>query len=187
MKKTKLYSWILLLIPLTVLAGFLTAITEKPYTPKSEYVVILVAGTIACILVIGGLSLIPYSILKRNHSDYALKRALQCYTFFVLAIIGVGAYKYPEAMRRRDRYHFSLYYQEEFENIALEELEMEKDKLPASVWKEREVVSFSIVMEIQDNDQLIEKLKRGKDPEDMYKHDPKVQKIKKEIIDLYRN
>jgi hypothetical protein len=187
MKKIKLYSWIFLLIILSVPAGFLTILTEKPYTPESEFILILIVGTIGTMFAVGGLSYIPYYVLKKNHSDYALKRALQCYTFFTLAMIGVAFYKYPEAMRKRDRYYFSMYYQEEFEKMALDELAMEMDQLPASVWKERKVISFSIVTEIQYNDHLIEKLKKGKDPEYLYKHDPEVQKIKKEIIDLYRD
>ena len=180
MKKLKRYSWILALFLLSVPAGFLTILTEEPSTPKSEYLLILIGGTLAVTIVVGSLSLIPYFVLRKQNKDTALKRALQCYTFFALALIAVGSYKFPEAMRKRDRYHFSLYYTPVFQEIIL------KEGLPASVLKNQGVFCFCITNGIESNEQLIGKLKRGKDPEDLYYHDPEIKKIKKDCIDLYK-
>jgi len=186
MKKLKLYSWIITLLALSVPAGFLTILTEKPYTPKSEYLLILIVGTIACILVVGSFSLIPYFILKRQKSDLALKRALQCYTFFGLALIAVASFKFPEAMKERDRYHFSLYYEPQFKQILLEELEAQTARLSDSVLKHKEEICFCVLSEVQFNEQLIDKLRTEKDPESFFVNDPKIKQIKKDCIDLYK-
>lgn len=185
MKKLKLYLWILLLFVLSVPAGFLTIITEKPYTPKSEYLLILIGGTIAVTIVVGSLSLIPFFILRKQNRNLAFKRALLCYTFFAVALIAVASFRYPEAMKKRDRYHFSLYYEPVFEKIILEELETEKDQLPASVMKNQEVISVCILSKIRYDDQLIDKLRTEKDPESLFVNDPKIKQIKKDCIDLY--
>lgn len=186
MNKLKLYAWIFLLFLLSVPAGFLTILTEKPYTPKSEYLFILIGGTIAVTIVVGSLSLIPYFILKKHNREIALKRALQCYTFFALAMIALGSYNYPEAMKERDRYHFSLYYAPVFEKLVMETIEAGEEILPASVAEKREEFCFCMIHEMEYNDQLIGKLRRGKDPEDLFYHDPEVKKIKKHCIDLYQ-
>lgn len=186
MTKLKLYSWILLIFLLSIPAGFLIILTEKPYTPKSEYLFILIGGTIAVTIVVGSLSLIPFFILRKQNSDLALKRALQCYTFFALALIAVASFKYPEAMRKRDRYHFSLYYQPVFEKIITKSIEAGEEMLPVSIVKNREEFCFCIIREMESNDQIIEKLRMGKDPEDLYHNDPEVKKIKHDCIDLYK-
>ncbi len=186
MNKLKLYVWILFIFLLSIPAGFLTILTEKPYTPKSDYLFILIGGTIAVTIVVGSLSLIPYFVLRKQNSEVALKRALQCYTFFALALIAVGSYNYPEAMRKRDHYHFSLYYKPLFEKIILEEMEAEKDQLPAAAFKNKEVVSTCILLEIQNNDQLIDRLRIEKDPETFFATDPEIKRIKKDCIDLYK-
>jgi len=186
MKKLKLYFWILLLFVLSVPAGFLTILTEKPYTPKSEYLLILIVGTIGVTIMVGSLSLIPFFILRKQNKELAFKRALQCYTFFAVAMIAVASFKYPEAMKERDRYHFSLYYEPIFKGIILDELEAEKDQLPASVLENKEVVSVCILSKIQFDDQLIDKLRTEKDPELFFVNDPKIKQIKKECIDLYK-
>jgi|GEM_PF-6247764 len=186
MKKLKLYSWIGLLFVLSVPAGFLTILTEKPYTPRSEYLFILIGGTIAVTIVVGSLSLIPFFILRKQNRELAFKRALQCYTFFAVALIAVASFKYPEAMKKRDRYHFSLYYEPIFEKIIVEELEAEKDQLPASVLKNKDVISVCILSEIQFNDQLIDKLRTEKDPESFFVNDPEIKQIKKDCIELYK-
>nr|WP_294859802.1 hypothetical protein [uncultured Fluviicola sp.] len=186
MKKLKLYFWILLLFVLSVPAGFLTILIEKPYTPKSEYLFILIGGTIAVSIVVGSLSLIPFFVLRKRNKDLALKRALQCYTFFAVALIGVASFKYPEAMKERDRYHFSLYYEPLFEKILLEEIEEKKNQLPASVLEHKEEISTCILFEIQFNDRLIDKLRTENDPEAFFVNDPKIRQIKKDCIDLYK-
>ncbi|WP_341907461.1 hypothetical protein [Fluviicola taffensis] len=186
MKRGKLYLWILILFLLSIPAGFLTILTEQPYTPKSEYLLILIVGTFGVTIFVGSLSLIPYFVLKRNHSDYALKRALQCYTFFALALIAVATFKYPEAMKKRDRFHFSLYYEPIFKKIITKSIEAGEEVLPASIMKNREAFCFCIINKMEYNDQIIEQLRMGKDPEDLYYTDPEVKKIKHDCVDLYK-
>jgi hypothetical protein len=186
MKKTHLYLWILLLVLLSVPAGFLTIITEEPYTPGSEYWFTIIGGTIACSIVVGSLSLIPFFVLRRQNSKLALKRGLQCYTFFVLALIAVASFRFPEAMKKRDRYHFSLYYAPIFEKIIKKTIEAGGEVLPAPIRNNREEFCFCIINEIEQNDQLIEKLRKGKKPEDLYYNDPEVKKIKHYCVELYK-
>lgn len=186
MKNLKLFFWILLAFVLSIPAGFLTILTEKPYTPRSEYLLILIGGTIAVTIVVGSFSLIPFFLLRKQNKELALKRALQCYTFFVLAMIALASYKYPEAMKERDRYHFSLYYEPQFEQIIFEELESQSDQLPASVLKHKREISVCVLSEIQFNEKLIDKLRNEKDPESFFVNDPKIKQIKKDCIDLYR-
>lgn len=186
MKKLKLYGWILVLFLLSIPAGFLTILTEQPYTDKSDYPLLLIVGTIGVTIFVGSLSLIPYFVLKRQHSDYALKRAMQCYTFFAMALIAVAVYKFPEAMKKRDRFHFSLYYEPIFQEMYMKELEPEKDVLPASVWKNRKELGFCITNEMEQNDVLMDELRTEENLEDFFKNDPEVKKIKNHCLDMYK-
>jgi hypothetical protein len=186
MEKLKLYSRILAAFVLSIPAGFLIILVEEPYTPKSDYLFILIGGTIAVTIAVGSLSLIPFFILRKQNKSMAFKRALQCYTFFAVALIAVGSFQYPEAMRKRDRYHFSLYYEPIFEEILFEELEAESDQLPIAVLKNKEIISVCVMSQIRHNEQLIDKLRIEKDPEGFFVTDSEIKQIKKDCIDLYK-
>ncbi len=158
MKKLKTIIWIVVLVLLSAPAGFVTIFTEQPFTPRSEYMLIFIVGAIANIILIGGLSLIPYFILKKNHSDFAVKRALQCYSFFIIAMLAVGVYKLPEATKTRDHYEFWDSYKPQFTKIITRKIESDFKGAKKMDEVQLDGITFCMSMKMEDNDLLTDKL-----------------------------
>lgn len=99
----KLAFWLLVLLCLSAMTGFITILNEAPYTPKSDYLLAAIMGTIITVLLLGGISFIIYRILKKRGNALAGKRALQCYTVLVLAMTFIGSFQFNSSIHKRDR------------------------------------------------------------------------------------
>ena len=99
-------AWILGLLCLSCIAGFMTVLNANPYIPGSEYLIFAVTGTVAVVIVIGGISLIVLKRLKKKGNPSAGKRALQCYSVLVLVVAFVQAFQFNSTIRKRDRMEF---------------------------------------------------------------------------------
>lgn len=102
----KLAFWLLVLLCLSAMTGFITILNEAPYTPKSDYLFAAIMGTIITVLVVGGICFIIYKILKKRGNTLAGKRALQCYTVLVLAMTFIGSFQFNSSIQKRDRTAF---------------------------------------------------------------------------------
>lgn len=184
MKKLKTIFWIILLVLLSAPAGFITIFTEKPLTPRSEYLMILIIGMLATIIFIGAMSLIPYFILKKQKSEYAFTRTLQFYSFFVFAMLAVGVYKLPDAVQERDREEFVSYYEPQFNKIIKEKINSELDTTKIDLVKSDEI-QFCMFSNFRYNSELTDKVRGAANRKQFILNDPEMKAMFENCVGLY--
>ena len=131
-KKLDLVFGLFFLLIMSIVHGFMFMFNDKPYTPRSLYITITAIGTFCTILVLGAIAFGVYRFLKKNHSEVALKRALQVYGFFLIALLIVAWFEFGDNLKKRDK-------QEYLEAFRPVYLEIMKQKL------ERDYVSDTMV------------------------------------------
>ena len=122
-KKLDLIFWILVLFILSVAAGFMFMYNDKPYTPRRLYIMITIIGTFCILLVVGSIAFGVYRFLKKNHSDLALKRALQVYGFFVIALLIFGSFDFRDNLKKRYKREYIETYRPVYMEIMKQKLE----------------------------------------------------------------
>jgi|SRR6218665_174974 len=188
MTKLKLVFWIILLLVFTVISGFLTLLVDQPLTPRDEYILLAIFGSVAVLLVVGVLALATFFIFRKSILEVRLKRSFQVYAFFCLAFIGVAYFKFPEAMHKRRNYEFIDRQDETLHALLEEKVAFEADEMSVTLNDEqKEEIADFVFYSIQFNNKLVDRLFEAENLREFIITDSEVTEETKLTIDWKLN
>lgn len=186
-QKVKNLFWLLVLFSLSIMGGFLTIFVEQPYTPRTDYLFLLIMGTIITILTVGGISFGIYKLLQRMGIEPAGKNAFRTYGILVLILTLLGFYKFEGALEKRDKYEFMQFFKPELKRIMDQKFEEYPDSVKSKLSTNKSHFERCIEMGIEENMDLIKKLRASSDKKTVIYTDKNFKSIEKECIELYSN
>jgi hypothetical protein len=185
MKKLKIIISIAFLTVLSVIVGFITALTNKPLTPRDEYPLLAITGTIAVIIVLGLMFWGVYALCKKNDNPNAFNIAFWVYTFFAFCLMGVGMYKFPEALKKRDRYEFMYFYEARIERLVHNKVSLQLSLRNDLNEETKEDIESCVSMSVRYDDKLIDRMMKARTIEEFFLHDSALKAEINQCIDLY--
>lgn len=177
MKKLKIIISLIFLLVLSVIVGFMTAFNRKPLTPRGDYPLLFIAGTLAVILVLGFMFWGVYAFCKKQGASNPFKIAFWVYTFFWFCLFGVAAYQFDDSLEKRDNYEFMEFYADTIEVMV-------HDRVVEELLKHEEIEPQTVV-EIHDcaftmighNTDFIEPMRKARSIEAYLKTDKAVREM----------
>ncbi len=183
--KTKLNTlfWLLVLLALSIMSGFLTIFTKDPSIPRSEYPMITLIGTAIIILIFGGISFAVYYFLKRRHTTVARKRAFQIYGFLVVALTIMGFTKFNATVIERNKYELKQEVKTEFISIIEEKFKDSTDPKAKKTLKDPDLLFYYVDIEMQFNKVLYTEFLTTENLRDFIFHNKAYNEIEKRCIE----
>lgn len=183
--KTKLNTlfWLLVLLALSIMSGFLTIFTKDPSIPRRDYPLITLIGTAIIILIFGGISFVLYYFLKRRHAAVARKRAFQVYGFLVAALTIMGFTKFNAAVFERNKYELKREVQPEFITIIKEKYKNSSDPKVKKMLRDPDLLFHYVDIEMQFNKPLYSEFLTTENLRSFIFHNKAYNAIEKRCID----
>lgn len=183
--KTKLNTlfWLLVLLALSIMSGFLTIFTKDPSIPRSNYPLITLIGTAIIILIFGGISFVLYYFLKRRHAAVARKRAFQVYGFLVVALTIMGFTKFNAAVIERDKYALKQEVKTEFTALIKDKFKDSSDPKAKKMLKDPDLLFYYVDIEMQFNKPLYSEFLTTENLRDFILHNKTYNEIEKRCIE----
>lgn len=183
--KTKLNTlfWLLVLLALSIMSGFLNIFTKDPSIPRSDYPLITLIGTALIILIFGGISFVLYYFLKRRHAAVARKRAFQVYGFLVAALTIMGFTKFNETIIERNKYELKREMEPEFIAVIKEKYKNSNDPKTKKMLKDPDLLFHYVDIEMQFNKPLYSEFLTAENLRDFIFYNKAYNEIEKRCID----
>lgn len=175
MKKLKIILSIAFLFVLSVIVGFMTEFNNKPLTPRSEYPILLITGTLAVMIVLGFMFWGVYAFCKKQEIGDPFKIAFWVYAFFGFCLFGIGAYQFKDSVNKRDNYEFLEFYAEEIEMLSYESADLELDRQHIKDEKTIGEVEQSVYSSFRFNTEYAELMRKSGSLETFFMTNPKVK------------
>lgn len=162
---------IIFLAILSFPAGYLIGAAEKPYQAfGSDWLMMLIAGGIACFIVLGGISWLVYAFFRKTQPENAFKRALQVYAFFAVILLITGCVRYPEARAEYDKWWFM----ESFRPVIEKEM---YDVAESEGIKDKDYFNTCVRMELESDEAFLGAIMRSRNPKREFIEDPRIDRI----------
>ncbi len=188
MTKLKLTSWIILLLVFTVISGFLSLLVENPLTPRNEYIMLAIFGSLGVLLLVGALATATFFIFRKSILEVRLKRSFQVYTFFCLAFIAISYFKFPEAMHERRNYEFVQRQDAALHTYIGEKVDFEAEEMSVKLTQEQKTDIIDLLfLSIQFNNKLVDRMFEAYDIRVFILTDSEVKEETKLTIDWKLN
>lgn len=159
-------------------------LNKNPHTSRSEYLLIAITGTVAAIIVIGGISAIVYIVLKKSRNPVAGKRALQCYSVVVFLLALVQMFQFKSTIRKRDRAEFLEQFNQYLTAFIYTKIDnsqypgIDEDILAANV----DLYIRCITIDIEHNKNLLDRLIEAEDKIHFLQNDAAFKEVEEYCI-----
>ncbi|MDQ3111159.1 MAG: hypothetical protein M3R17_14800 [Bacteroidota bacterium] len=183
-RKARNLVWMFLLLLISFPTGYFVQYVGNPRFIRRELILNIVAGGIACIIVVGAISTIFFFILRNRRKDDPAKPALLLYSFIIALMFIFSIVQMPNAVKEHDRHEFLESLRETL-TTSYTKMIAEMPDAPPELKEHAQEVSVCIFYGIKRNDELVDKMMTVPDPKNFTATSPEIKKIVEDCFSLY--